>query len=181
MHTTPRRTIRRTAAAAVVIALTAAACGGDDDDTATTTAPAATDPATTAAATTMAPEMTTMAPEMTMPATTMAAEPPTTTGMAMATSMTGAADLRAGLTGLLTEHVYLAALATGAALRGDNAAFEAYANALNGPTDSNSSDLVDAITAAYGDEVVLHDATDPRARGLGVAWTMPTIERRYIG
>lgn len=63
-----------------------------------------------------------------------------------------AADLRAGLTGLLTEHVYLAALATGAALRGDEAGFNAYATALNGETDSNTSELVDAITGVYGEE-----------------------------
>ena len=67
-------------------------------------------------------------------------------------SQTGAATLRAGLTGLLSEHVYLAALATGAALRGDNTGFEAYAAALNGPTDSNTADLVAAVTSAYGDE-----------------------------
>ena len=70
-----------------------------------------------------------------------------------ASTETGAATLRAGLTDLLTEHVYLAALATGAALRGDKAGFEANAAALNGPEDSNSSDLVDAVGAAYGDEV----------------------------
>jgi hypothetical protein len=63
-----------------------------------------------------------------------------------------AADLRSGLTGLLTEHVYLAAAATGAALRGDDAAFDAYATALNGASDSNTSDLVDAITSIYGEE-----------------------------
>ena len=68
-------------------------------------------------------------------------------------SDTGAAALRAGLTGLLSEHVYLAALATGAALRGDTAGFEAFAAALNGPTDSNTADLVAGMTAAYGDEV----------------------------
>ena len=66
---------------------------------------------------------------------------------------TGAATLRAGLTGLLTEHVYLAALATGSALRGDTKGFDAYAAALNGPTKSNTSDLVDAITSAYGADV----------------------------
>ena len=69
------------------------------------------------------------------------------------TSTTQAADLRAGLTGLLTEHVYLAALATGAALRGDTAGFEAYAAALNGPTNSNSADVVNAVRGVYGDEV----------------------------
>lgn len=65
----------------------------------------------------------------------------------------GAATLRAGLTGLLTEHVQLAAAATGAALRGDQASFDAYAGALNGPSDSNTSDLVAAIGDAYGPEV----------------------------
>ncbi len=65
-------------------------------------------------------------------------------------SATGAATLRAGLTGLLTEHVELASLATGAALRGDMDAFNLYAAALNGPTDSNTADLTAAITSAYG-------------------------------
>jgi hypothetical protein len=66
---------------------------------------------------------------------------------------TASADLRAGLTGLLTEHVYLASEATGAALRGDTKNFEAYAAALNGPSDSNSADLVAAVESAYGPEV----------------------------
>ena len=70
-----------------------------------------------------------------------------------ATSDTPAASLRAGLTELLQEHVYLAALATGAALRGDNAGFTAHAAALNGPANSNTSDLVDAVGSAYGDEI----------------------------
>ncbi len=65
----------------------------------------------------------------------------------------GAATLRAGLTSLLTEHVQLAAAATGAALRGDQASFDAYAAALNGPSDSNTSDLVAAIGDAYGPQV----------------------------
>ncbi|MGQ0743832.1 MAG: hypothetical protein ACT4OS_05775 [Acidimicrobiales bacterium] len=71
----------------------------------------------------------------------------------VATSTTGAATLRAGLTGLLSEHVYLAALATGAALRGDTPGFTAFATALNGPTDSNTADLTAAVTSAYGSEV----------------------------
>ena len=65
---------------------------------------------------------------------------------------TGASTLRAGLTDLLTEHVYLAALSTGAALRGDTKGFEAYASALNGPTNSNTADLTAAVTSAYGAE-----------------------------
>jgi hypothetical protein len=78
----------------------------------------------------------------------------TTAGAADATSTeTGAATLRAGLTDLLTEHVYLAALSTGAALRGDTAAFEANAAALNGASDSNTADIVAAVTSAYGAEV----------------------------
>jgi uncharacterized protein YccT (UPF0319 family) len=66
---------------------------------------------------------------------------------------TGAATLRAGLTDLLSEHVYLAALATGSALRGDTTGFEQFANALNGPTNSNTADLVAAIGSAYGPDV----------------------------
>ncbi|HEV8624028.1 MAG TPA: hypothetical protein VG034_06180 [Acidimicrobiia bacterium] len=66
---------------------------------------------------------------------------------------TGAATLRAGLTDLLSEHVYLAALATGAALRGDTAGFESFATALNGPTNSNTADLVAAVGSAYGPEI----------------------------
>jgi hypothetical protein len=70
-----------------------------------------------------------------------------------ASATTGAATLRAGLTGLLTEHVYLAALATGSALRGDTKGFEAYATALNGPTNSNTADLTAAMTSVYGADV----------------------------
>lgn len=61
-----------------------------------------------------------------------------------------AGDLRAALTGLLTEHVYLASEATGAALRGDTKGFDAYATALNGPANSNTADLVGAVTKIYG-------------------------------
>ncbi len=68
-------------------------------------------------------------------------------------SETGASTLRAGLTGLLTEHVALASMATDAALRGDTNGFNQYAAALNGPTNSNTSDLVAAITSAYGPAV----------------------------
>jgi hypothetical protein len=58
--------------------------------------------------------------------------------------------LRANLTALLTEHVYLTSLATDATLRGDAPAFDAYAGSLNGPANSNSVDLVAAVTSAYG-------------------------------
>jgi hypothetical protein len=76
-----------------------------------------------------------------------------TTQVRVVTSTTGASTLRAGLTALLDEHVYLASLATGAALRGDTKGFDAYAAALNGPTNSNTADIVAAITSAYGADV----------------------------
>src|SRR5207247_730350 len=82
-----------------------------------------------------------------------AASATSTTAARIATSTTGASTLRAGLSGLLSEHVYLASLATGAALRGDTKGFDAAAAALNGPTNSNTADIVDAITSAYGADV----------------------------
>ena len=69
------------------------------------------------------------------------------------TADNASADLRSGLTALLGEHVYLAALATGSALRGDTAGFNAWAAALNGETNSNSADIVAAVRSAYGDDV----------------------------
>jgi hypothetical protein len=123
-----RRTTIKLMAPALALALLGAACGSDDE------APAASGDATES--------------------TDEATDDTTAEGdNASVTSETGAATLRANLTDLLTEHVYLAALATGAALRGDTPSFEAFAAELNGPDDSNSSDLVDAITGVYGDEV----------------------------
>ena len=82
-------------------------------------------------------------------------KPSSTTAPATAAvaSQTGAATLRAKLTSLLDEHVYLASKATGAALRGDMTAFNEWAGALNGPADSNTADLTAAITSAYGKDV----------------------------
>jgi hypothetical protein len=57
-----------------------------------------------------------------------------------------ASDLRAGWNALLAEHVYLAAAATGAALGGRSAEFEAAANAL----DANSKDIAVSLGAVYG-------------------------------
>ena len=116
----------------VCLSFVAGACGSDSVKTAATT--------TTAAGTTAAPS------------STVTVAGPTTTTKAAPTGDTKAATLRAGLTGLLSEHVYIAALATGSALRGDTKGFEAYAAALNGPTNSNSADLTAAFTAAYGAE-----------------------------
>lgn len=58
-----------------------------------------------------------------------------------------ASDLRVALNHLLSEHVSLAAAATGAALRGRNVEFAAAAGAL----DANSQDLAKAIGSVYGD------------------------------
>ncbi|MGH7718775.1 MAG: hypothetical protein ACREON_08030 [Gemmatimonadaceae bacterium] len=59
-----------------------------------------------------------------------------------------ASDLRATLNALLQEHVYLAAGATGAALGGRNAEFQAAASGL----DANSVDLSKAIGSVYGND-----------------------------
>jgi len=58
----------------------------------------------------------------------------------------GGAELRAGLTALLNEHVYLATFATGEAIRGGD--FEGAAGGL----DENSVALSEAIGSVYGDE-----------------------------
>jgi hypothetical protein len=62
------------------------------------------------------------------------------------TSATAAAGLRSTLNLLLQEHVYLAAAATGAALGGREAEFQAAANAL----DANSVALSQLIGSVYG-------------------------------
>ncbi|NCT92645.1 hypothetical protein GXB85_17050, partial [Cellulomonas sp. APG4] len=77
------------------------------------------------------------------------------TGLAAATGTEGdvaspAAELRAGLTALLQEHVYLAgyAVATAYVAGPDSAEFEAAAAVL----DENSVDLADAVGSLAGDE-----------------------------
>ncbi len=62
------------------------------------------------------------------------------------TSSTQAAGLRVGLNALLSEHVYLAAAATSAALGGRQSEFQAAAAAL----DANSVDVARAIGSVYG-------------------------------
>jgi hypothetical protein len=59
-----------------------------------------------------------------------------------------ASDLRTGYNALLAEHVFLAGAATGAALGGRQAEFEAAAAAL----DANSQDLATSIGSVYGAE-----------------------------
>jgi hypothetical protein len=60
---------------------------------------------------------------------------------------TKAAQLRAGLNNLFSEHVYLAGAATGAALGGREAEFKAAAGAL----DANSVAISKAIGSVYGE------------------------------
>jgi plastocyanin len=62
--------------------------------------------------------------------------------------MTPAANVRVRLNQLLGEHVYLAARASGAALGGQQAGFQAAAGAL----DENSVDIAKVIGTAYGQE-----------------------------
>ena len=109
--------------AALAVALAGAACGDSDKDKAASQA--------TPTATTSAGAGTAAAP---MGATS------------TATSATKAAELRTALNGLLQEHVALAASATGGALGGRTAHFEAAAAQL----DANSIDLSKAVGAAYG-------------------------------
>ncbi|MGQ0794089.1 MAG: hypothetical protein ACT4NX_08430 [Deltaproteobacteria bacterium] len=76
------------------------------------------------------------------------ATPPKEAAAPAPTSATPAAALRTALNGLMQEHVYLAALATGAALGGRNAEFQAAAAAL----DANSVAIADANGSVYGPE-----------------------------
>ncbi|GIU85375.1 MAG: hypothetical protein KatS3mg008_2150 [Acidimicrobiales bacterium] len=114
----------------VAMSLLLAACGSDEEATDEAATTETTEQAATGPKTTEAPE----------------AE--------AASTDTKAAELRAALTDLLTEHVFLASMATDAALRGDQAAFEAYAGALNGDDESSNTErIVAAVASAYGDEV----------------------------
>jgi hypothetical protein len=71
---------------------------------------------------------------------------PMSASASMTSSATKAADLRVALNKLLGEHVILAADATGAALGGRSAEFEAAAAALDG----NSQDIAAAVGSVYG-------------------------------
>jgi len=119
---------RSLAALGLAAVLTLAACGDDNGDGS----------ASAASPTTVSMNTTAMSMA---PATTAASTPsPAATGLT-------ASDLRAALTSMLQAHVYLAGAATGEALGGRQAGFEAAAAAL----DQNSDDLTAAITSVYGD------------------------------
>lgn len=130
-----RKNLVKIGAPFFALAVVATACGSSGQSATTTTKAASSESTSTPASTASSAASTTAATK------------------AVPTADSGAATLRAGLNGLLTEHVYLAALATSAALRGDAKAFDAYAAALNGPTNSNTADLTAAITSAYGADV----------------------------
>ena len=134
----------RWGAAVLIAGLIAAGCGDDDDSTA---APSPADTPTTEATdeTTEAPDETTEAPddstmddggdEMAAPSVT-----------------TAASTLRAGLTSLLQEHVYLAGAAISQAVA-DGGDMEAPATKSAVETlDANSVALSEAVASVYGDE-----------------------------
>ncbi|MGH2706702.1 MAG: caspase family protein [Actinomycetota bacterium] len=62
-----------------------------------------------------------------------------------------ASDLLASLNALLREHVWLEASAASAVMQGDEATARAAAEALNGEGSSNSTDLINAVGAVYGE------------------------------
>jgi hypothetical protein len=99
-----------------VLGLGLAACGGDDDDSSASTTPSS-ERVTQAVADAQAPN-----------------------------ASSKAADLRAVLTNLLEEHVYLAGIATGTALSGGD--LTPAADTL----DENSVALSEAFTSVYGDQ-----------------------------
>jgi hypothetical protein len=120
-----RRNALRLIAPVAVLALAVSACGGSDDSASANTS------------------ATTDASDMTMPdGTTM---PHDETGTKNPTAAP-AAELRAGLTNLLEEHVYLAGITTGTALAGGD--MKPAAATL----DTNSVALSEAIGSVYGDE-----------------------------
>jgi hypothetical protein len=93
-------------------------------------------------------------------------------------SETSASDLRVSLTQLLGEHALLASAATGAALGGRTAEFEAAAAAL----DANSVDLSNAIGSVYGKGA--EDAFLPLWRthiGFFVDYTMSSAKKDAAG
>ncbi|HVF74331.1 MAG TPA: hypothetical protein VM938_04730 [Acidimicrobiales bacterium] len=109
------RTPRRLVGVLALVALAGAACGGD-----TNPADSGGDAAPTTA-------------------------PAPAASAAGATIDTPAADLRAGLTSLLQEHVYLAGITTGVALEGGD--FKVPAASL----EKNTQGLQDAVASVYGD------------------------------
>ncbi|MPZ98419.1 MAG: hypothetical protein GEU80_03610 [Dehalococcoidia bacterium] len=114
------------------VALGGAACTGDDPEP------------TQASTPTVSATEVMETPTATEDAMVAATETPRADHMDTPSTETGAAELRATLTALLQEHVYLAGSATGAALSGGD--FEGAAAAL----DANSQDLAGAIGSVHG-------------------------------
>lgn len=150
-----------TMSAGLALSLTLAACSSTQDDTATGTTPSAT---SDMGAMSGMDDMSAVTPVSTgdpfADARTAAAHMPETaltlaTGLAAATGTAGevdseAAGLRATLTALLQEHVYLTGIgvATAYTAGADSAEFTAAKAALDG----NTSDLADAVGSLAGEE-----------------------------
>lgn len=116
--------VPRLLAAAAAIGLLGTACGDDADTGSTAAAPSTT-------------------------STTDHHAQDDTQATGAAATETGAAELRAGLTALLTEHVYLAGGATGTAVTSGLDSPETAA--ATGALDDNSQALADAVGSVYGD------------------------------
>ncbi len=156
-------------AAGLTLSLTLAACSSTEDDTASGSAPSATSSMEMDHS-----EMDAVAPVSTgdpfADARTAAAHMPETgltlaTGLAAATGTTGevdsdAATLRAGLTAMLQEHVYLTGIGVATAYTAgpESPEFAAAKAALDGNTD----DLAAAVTDLAGEEkgTAFHDLWD---------------------
>ena len=121
-----KRHVRHLAGAALAVALVGVACGESSTKSSSQTTPAA------------ATQVAASAPSSAPAAAATTANAPT--------SATKAADLRTTLNGLLSEHVALAASATGGAIGGRPAQFEGAAAAL----DANSVEVSKAIGSVYG-------------------------------
>lgn len=155
MRTQRARSLAAATMAAALLGGGLAACGGDDDTAAAPAANAQSPGVTTAAALTPTgtgnpfADAITAAGHMPMTANALAG------GIATATTMKGstdsdAAELRAGLTHLLTEHVYLAGIAVATAYHAgaDSPEFKLAADAV----DDNSQRVAAAIGSVAPDE-----------------------------
>ncbi len=149
-----------TMSAGLALTLTLTACSGDDAGTATGSTPSATSGTDHDAMTDTGSVEPVSTGDPFADARTAAAHMPETgltlaTGLAAATGTTGevdseAAGLRATLTALLQEHVYLTGIgvATAYTAGADSAEFTAAKAALDG----NTADLADAVGSLAGDE-----------------------------
>ncbi len=150
-----RKSRRTLLALTATISMTAAACGSDSDDAATTEAPAGSEVVTDTDAPvetdvtvdTDAPVETDMTEDTEAPGDTEA--PAEASGFA---TDDGASTLRAGLTSLLQEHVYLAGVAFETAIDAGGDLEEAETAAAVAALDENTVALADAVGSVAGPE-----------------------------